>query len=84
MTAVRHQVVVFVELYVVAMRFLLNSTSKLSMYEIKTVLFWIKLHNLYPTDVMFHVHILSNLYLKKKKKVSFTFVILLPLGTIEI
>lgn len=83
MTAVRHQVVVFVELYVVAMRFLLNSTSKLSMYEIKTVLFWIKLRNLYPTDVMFHVHILSNLYLKKKK-VSFTFVILLPLGTIEI
>ena len=82
MTAVRHQVVVFVELSVVAMRFLLNSTSKLSMYEIKTVLFWIKLHNLYPTDVMFHVHILSNVYLKKK--VSFTFVILLPLGTIEI
>ena len=70
MTAVRHRVDVFVELSVVAMRFLLNSNSKLSMCEMRIVfLLWIKLHNISHTGVVFQVHISSNVSLLEKKKI---------------
>lgn len=62
--AIKHQGDVFVELSVVAMRFLLNSDSKLSMYEMRIVfLWWIKLQNLYPMEVVLYVFISSNLSL---------------------
>lgn len=64
MRAIKHQGDVFVELSVVAMRFLLNSDSKLSMYEMRIVfLWWIKLQNLYPMEVVLYVFISSNLSL---------------------